>query len=340
MKRTALFFLFLGALALAACDAESEPTDVIGDTPADTGTDVPPEDVPPDVCTPSCQDKECGPDGCGGECGTCTGVGESCQDGECVACENPTTWGPLGMVATGEFPGVDESKTACPDFSGDSVGDNAVAGLLALELDGKTLNQILQEEITKGFYGAVAEFLDVTDWTDQDAFTFNAFAAGTETPGSTALYANPLWFSPATCMPWVHATDAKIEGGVLTVPAHDYHAEAAWRGIDLAGTVKMAQVKGTVASSAGGVVLTGGVLAGVLTKADIDAAVAAVVARCAESDPPGLCTTLADYGVEDLQAALAGIYDLDLDSDSTKDAASICVKFTLQPATILGYGVE
>jgi len=34
-------------------------------------------------CSPQCDDKACGPDGCGGECGTCY-EGESCQVGACV----------------------------------------------------------------------------------------------------------------------------------------------------------------------------------------------------------------------------------------------------------------
>ena len=35
------------------------------------------------ICTPNCADLECGPDGCGGTCGTCEG-GEVCADGLCV----------------------------------------------------------------------------------------------------------------------------------------------------------------------------------------------------------------------------------------------------------------
>ena len=38
-------------------------------------------------CVPSCVNKECGDDGCGGECGQCTGVGESCVNGKCEVCK-------------------------------------------------------------------------------------------------------------------------------------------------------------------------------------------------------------------------------------------------------------
>lgn len=37
-----------------------------------------------DVCMPMCEDKECGPDGCAGECGQCEGELAACQDGLCI----------------------------------------------------------------------------------------------------------------------------------------------------------------------------------------------------------------------------------------------------------------
>jgi len=42
-----------------------------------------------EVCTPNCQDRVCGDDGCGGECGACD-EGTTCAEGVCTACEpNP-----------------------------------------------------------------------------------------------------------------------------------------------------------------------------------------------------------------------------------------------------------
>ena len=38
----------------------------------------------PGACTPSCGANQCGPDGCGGNCGVCDG-GDTCVDGQCVA---------------------------------------------------------------------------------------------------------------------------------------------------------------------------------------------------------------------------------------------------------------
>jgi len=35
-------------------------------------------------CTPDCDVNECGDDGCGGSCGSCSGCGETCESGMCV----------------------------------------------------------------------------------------------------------------------------------------------------------------------------------------------------------------------------------------------------------------
>jgi hypothetical protein len=40
-------------------------------------------------CTPSCTGKVCGPDGCGGFCGTCTGSKECSAEGQCVGVKAP-----------------------------------------------------------------------------------------------------------------------------------------------------------------------------------------------------------------------------------------------------------
>jgi len=53
--------------------------DITGDLAAEVGPDVAPE-IP---CAPDCEDKECGPDGCGDFCGMCN-FGDECVDGACV----------------------------------------------------------------------------------------------------------------------------------------------------------------------------------------------------------------------------------------------------------------
>lgn len=71
-------------VATGACGGgdAGEPDDLPLETATDHGTDV------PEVCVPDCTDRECGKDGCGGECGTCPdGSGlftYACREGACV----------------------------------------------------------------------------------------------------------------------------------------------------------------------------------------------------------------------------------------------------------------
>jgi hypothetical protein len=60
-------------------------------------------------CTPECGGQECGPDGCGGSCGSCVGT-QSCQQGSCV--------GPSG---TGELLNCMELQGCIADCTGDTV---------------------------------------------------------------------------------------------------------------------------------------------------------------------------------------------------------------------------
>jgi len=86
------------------------------------------------ACTPECMGKECGDDGCGGTCGTCTG-GAYCQNGECTLdckpectnkqCGDDGCGGTCGTCASG----FDCRNGACvsncvPDCAGKECGDD------------------------------------------------------------------------------------------------------------------------------------------------------------------------------------------------------------------------
>ena len=51
-------------------------------------TKVPPSESDADICVPSCDNKNCGDDGCGSVCGTC-GDDAICTDGQCETTEDP-----------------------------------------------------------------------------------------------------------------------------------------------------------------------------------------------------------------------------------------------------------
>jgi len=77
---------------------ESSPPDIVEDLGGDGGLpdEIKVEDVQPDVCVPDCLGKECGEDGCGGDCGVCP------------------PW--LSCDALGVCAGIDcQSSKDCPD---------------------------------------------------------------------------------------------------------------------------------------------------------------------------------------------------------------------------------
>ncbi len=85
MKHCLLSLLFALALSLAACggDEPTNPADIGPGT--DTSTDVG-HDTGPDAdgsCIPDCNGKECGDNGCGGECGPCD-ANELCTNNSCI----------------------------------------------------------------------------------------------------------------------------------------------------------------------------------------------------------------------------------------------------------------
>jgi hypothetical protein len=244
-------------------------------------------------------------------------------------CKLPTTWGAIGRVDTTVVPKeATEFETLCPDFSGDAKGDNGLAPFA------DAVNPLFQQELDKGFYGAVGEFVGVTDWTNTAAFTLNVIPAGAEVTGSSNVYLNPLFYD-AQCLPLVSFPDAKITAGVLAAGPQNVSIGGKWLDTDIEVAIQAAQIRnGTLASTADGVTMTGAVLAGVITKATIDKLVAALKARCGQPDPPEEC---ANVGLLDL---VPGALDLDRDKNGEKDAASLCVKFSLAPAKVVGYGIE
>ncbi|WP_163998713.1 hypothetical protein [Pyxidicoccus caerfyrddinensis] len=63
------------------------------------------------TCTPSCTGKTCGDDGCGGSCGTC-GSGQACQSGRCV-CVPRCDGRQCGLDGCGGTCGTCRSGTTC-----------------------------------------------------------------------------------------------------------------------------------------------------------------------------------------------------------------------------------
>ena len=93
------------------------------------------------ACTPDCLGKDCGSDGCGGECGTCLG-GQTCQAGTCTgtACTPDCTGkqcgpdgctGTCGNCLTGKTctAGLCATDGCTPSCAGKECGDNGCGGV-------------------------------------------------------------------------------------------------------------------------------------------------------------------------------------------------------------------
>lgn len=93
-------------LEVAAEQASAETAGAEDVRAADRGS---PEEV---VCTPDCEDKLCGPDGCGGECGQCPLANDTCEEGQCIcipSCANKF----CGDNGCGGSCGVCDEKFVC-----------------------------------------------------------------------------------------------------------------------------------------------------------------------------------------------------------------------------------
>lgn len=148
MKRV-LCWLTVAAALVSGCGSDGSPqgtpdvtvdtlevrTDAQMDVGGDVALDVMPEVADTssaDLCQPACSGKQCGPDGCGGTCGTCVSF-ETCLDGLC--CEKKCTDKNCGPDGCGgncgpcELPGVCLDGNCCmPDCEGKNCGPNGCGG--------------------------------------------------------------------------------------------------------------------------------------------------------------------------------------------------------------------
>ncbi len=84
-----------------ACNQVEKCADLCCGDPCDTGTECPDTcgagqtcnttSCVCEACQPDCVDKDCGGDGCGGSCGSCTGTDTCDNSGKCVPCQADCT---------------------------------------------------------------------------------------------------------------------------------------------------------------------------------------------------------------------------------------------------------
>jgi len=226
----------------------------------------------------------------------------------------------------------------CPDFSGDGKGDNGLKALAAM------INPELDTSISSGEMSLLFEFQNVGSFFNSSSLTlvFHEHAEP-ESAGGTNYLLDPESYN-AICSPMVSCSKSSITNGHLesgvgdvglsahTLPLGEIDVEFP---LDL--TLVDAQVTGDVVSGGQtGVTLINGVAAGILSKDSVEEWLGKVEEACNVPNPETFCSY-----VSVAKQFLPMVFDLDLlpegAPDGFKDAASICMQFTLSPSTIVGY---
>lgn len=329
----------------------------------DPGTEVPPVEVlevaeegivevTPEVeCTPNCDGRNCGPDGCdkGGTCGTCTGT-DVCDlsTGTCVekcdwTTDKPTTWGPSGVISALQTPAdLAVVQATCFDYTDDGKGDNGLKGLAS------QVNGPLSDAINGGDIGIVFELAGVTDLANTPSFQLNGLlSTSTATPPVLTgdFVVSEESYIQDTCLPMIYFKGAKIEGSKLTTPPSEFRLSIpVQEGLVIDATLIQAQLKGDIKAGGdlNGFELENGVLSGVLTKQQLQAAVAKLQETCDTTTPkPDFCSYLTV-----VNSAMGLLFDLHQVGDGTYvpkskenpgDAASVCLVYGLSKAKIVGF---
>lgn len=333
-------------------DVIREDIPVVGDVPV--VTDVPVVADVPVICVPACTDRECGADGCDGFCGECAVANTTCDQlkGKCVAtCDWATfaptlkPWGPAGAIATLTTP-ADAAvvKALCFDYTGDGLGDNGLKGLAG------QVNGPLADAVSGGSIAILFELLAVTDFANTASFQMNGLlGTSTATPPATTgdFYVQEASYVTDICQPMIYFEGAKIVAGALSAGPSQFQLSIP---IDadlvIDATLVQAQVKGniTAGATANGFAMTEGVLSGVLTKQQLETAIAKLQASCdaAPADAkPSFCSYL-----KVATSAMALLFDLHQNGDGTfsaktkelpGDAASVCLSYTLATAKVIDF---
>ncbi len=124
------------------------------------------------------------------------------------------TWSRVGVVAMLQVPGDALASAACPDFSGDGVGDNGLVKLAP------TLNPELANAIPSSL-AILFEFVGVDDPTaDNPAFKLVVLMGKPTAPGATTYQVDPTSYDLTTlsgeCRPLIFFDGAKIAHKGLT----------------------------------------------------------------------------------------------------------------------------
>lgn len=319
-----------GAAALAITLACGGTDPVPGEATSDAATDPAGADAMPDPSPPG---PESGPE-VAEVADTATGEPSPFPDpgGQaCAVATKVTSWGAVGVVVTLSTPAdTAEVQATCPDFSGDGKGDNG------LRIVAGTVNPEFAKWIAAGESALLMEFQGVSDFADTPSFTLAGLWArpdpADDGPPTQDWRVERDSYDALTCNPLLSFADTRIAGGDLAAPPRTVSTTFAVPDLGGSLTLTFEQARVVMRVEDGAVTATSGVLAGILTKGQVDAAVERVRQQCKQPNPPDFCLVM-----DPMFAPRTPYYDLDLDGDGKKDAMSLCFLFTLRGGTVTGW---
>lgn len=345
-----------GTCRNAACDGKECGDDGFGGSCGEcgplSGTECD-DGVCVEIPVPDCYEKECGDDGIGGSCGECD-EGAYCDDiGHCVVpCvfpdDYPTAWGAAGVVNFLQIPVNSTEGATCFDYTGDGVGESNLTYMASQfnpDFDG----------IAQWNTFVVLEFVDVADFSAAADFRLNALygtpvTAGT--PGGETLVDQASW-NVETCQPYMSFPGAAIVGGVMSAESA---AVSVFVNVSPSFALQVdlidANVTATVTAGVDGVSVADGSFSGILTSANMYAAVGRLQAECDKVPQPEdlaeICEYLGvalgspprivgpDFALLTLHRNDDGMY-IPKDAENSGNAGAMCFKFQTIPAAITGY---
>jgi hypothetical protein len=309
----------------------------------------------PDCCGPcvkECGTHVCGPSNCPGDpCGECLDAATTCVQGACeTKCDwagsvPSFTWGPAGVVSALKTPDTPaDIQTTCFDYTGDGLGDNGLKGLSG-QINGPLAT--LVDNVTTAI---LFELAGVTDFTPTPSFHLNGLMGkSAATPPTTTGDFRVLESSyvTAVCAPMIQFRNASIAGGTIAAGPSEFQLSfPVSDGVMLDATILQAKFKAdiTVGATAAGFAATNGVLSGILTKQELETALARLQATC-DAAPANAKPDFCSY-LKVATSAMNLLFDLHQVGDGTfvaktkelpGDAASLCLTFTLSQAKITGF---
>ncbi len=272
--------------------------------------------------------------------------GTACQEGvlQCVyPADLPASWGPVGAASYLQIPSNSEEKLGCFDYTGDGLGDSGISALAV------QLNPSLNRIITEGNIAILMEFKGLSNLTADTKFVLYGTTGTPIHPGflvdGVYLDTEDHLFNMDTCEAAVKF-DAEINNGALSGRADKISIK-----VYVAPTLTIVLNLIDVRIFAGldaigvGVDASDGVLSAILTKEEFDGALNAIGEAC-DGDPQSpelveICPYVevshtTGYSSFDLSRLTDGTY-VSHDAEHSRNAMSVCMKFILVPANVVGY---